>query len=79
MNLLVLLKVGGAVLDCTSVMMGTMEEPLSSCEKEHVSYVKKRAWDRSQHVDPCVNLGHLLTSWHHYLLCKNVNIFPILT
>lgn len=30
MNLLVLLNVGGAVLDCTVVMMGAMEEPLSS-------------------------------------------------
>lgn len=33
MNLLVLLNVGGAVLDCTVVMMGAMEEPLSSWGK----------------------------------------------
>ena len=32
-NLFVLLNVGGAVLDCTAVKMGTMEEPLSSCKK----------------------------------------------
>lgn len=32
-NLFVLLNVGGAVLDCTAVKMGTMEEPLISCKK----------------------------------------------
>lgn len=43
MNLLVLLNVGGAVVDCTAVRMGAMEEPLTSCEKGHVIKVRKRA------------------------------------
>lgn len=42
MNLLVLLNVGGADVDCTAVKIGAMEEPLSSCKK-NMTKIRKRA------------------------------------
>lgn len=47
---MVLLNVGGAVVDCTAVKIGAMEEPLSSCKK-HVTKRRKRALGGASALD----------------------------